>query len=221
MSHSGFPLPFPNAAPLVAKSAKLSDSQRDALAQTAGPLAIRPFLRRLVRHLDFPDAAGPAPFTLRNFPTRFPDVRSKPLNIADVSMYKEFPIKERVQLADPLRCPQRRQLPVVRRISTATAPTSPGRSSAISARTSATRASDRRLALKVIFYRIYEARAWSSHSRALRCRPWGRNGGRFSRRGQAVYTTAQGLPDDRVRCVAVAGARGLRGNSQGLGRPAS
>jgi len=36
MSHSGFPLPFPNAAPLVAKSARLSDAQRDGLAQQAG-----------------------------------------------------------------------------------------------------------------------------------------------------------------------------------------
>src|SRR5690349_10335845 len=36
MTHSGFPLPFPNAAPLAARSAKLSDDQRDAAAQKAG-----------------------------------------------------------------------------------------------------------------------------------------------------------------------------------------
>src|SRR5260370_3577630 len=36
MSHSGIPLQFPNAPPLHAKSAKLTDSQRDTLARQAG-----------------------------------------------------------------------------------------------------------------------------------------------------------------------------------------
>jgi hypothetical protein len=35
---------------------------------------------------------------LRNFPTMFPDVRSKILNVWDMSIYKEFPVKERVRL---------------------------------------------------------------------------------------------------------------------------
>jgi hypothetical protein len=38
-----------------------------------------------------------APFTLRNFPTRFPDVRGKPLNISDMSLYKEFAFREKVK----------------------------------------------------------------------------------------------------------------------------
>ena len=44
----------------------------------------------------FPRTAQ-APFTLRTFPTRFSDVRSKPLNVADVSVYKEFAIGEKVK----------------------------------------------------------------------------------------------------------------------------
>jgi hypothetical protein len=52
----------------------------------------------------FPRVAGPRPYTLRDFPTRFPDVRAKPLNIADISLYKEFHPTESVRLpirADP------------------------------------------------------------------------------------------------------------------------
>lgn len=45
----------------------------------------------------FPKTAGPAPYTLRNFPTMFPDVRTRPLNILDASIYKEFPIKEKIR----------------------------------------------------------------------------------------------------------------------------
>ena len=41
------------------------------------------------------DPSG-APFTLRTFPTRFPDVRSKPLNVVEFSAYKEIPIRERI-----------------------------------------------------------------------------------------------------------------------------
>ena len=44
----------------------------------------------------FPTQAQ-APFTLRTFPTIFPDVGSKILNVWDMSVYKEFPIKERVR----------------------------------------------------------------------------------------------------------------------------
>lgn len=97
MSHSGFPLNFPNAAPLVAKSAKLSDSQRDALAAQQGRTQYDPSYDVWFDTSIFPRTAGPAPYTLRTFPTRFPDVRSKPLNVADFSLYKEFVIKERVR----------------------------------------------------------------------------------------------------------------------------
>ncbi|HWB98230.1 MAG TPA: TonB-dependent receptor [Bryobacteraceae bacterium] len=96
MSHSGFPLPFPNAAPLEARSARLSDSQRDALAQKAGRSQYDPSYDVWFDTSLFPRTAQ-APFTLRNFPTRFPDVRSKPLNVTDLSLYKEFQIREKVK----------------------------------------------------------------------------------------------------------------------------
>ncbi|HTM47689.1 MAG TPA: TonB-dependent receptor, partial [Bryobacteraceae bacterium] len=96
MSHSGFPLPFPNAAPLEARSARLSDSRRDALARSAGRPQYDPSYDVWFDTSLFPGAAQ-APFTLRNFPTRFADVRSKPLNVTDLSLYKEFRIGERVK----------------------------------------------------------------------------------------------------------------------------
>jgi hypothetical protein len=97
MSHSGYPIAFPNAAPTVAKSARLSDAQRDALAQSKGRSQYDPSYDVWFDTSIVPTTAGPAPYTLRNFPTRFPDVRTKPLNVADVSIYKEFLIKERVR----------------------------------------------------------------------------------------------------------------------------
>jgi len=96
MTHSGFPLAFPNAAPLQAKSAKLSDAQRDALAQAAGRTQYDPSYDVWFDTSLFPRTAQ-APFTLRTFPTRFPDVRSKPLNVTDVSLYKEFRLAEKVK----------------------------------------------------------------------------------------------------------------------------
>jgi hypothetical protein len=96
MSHSGFPLPFPNAAPLAANSARLSDSQRDALARKAGRAQYDPSYDIWFDTSLFPRTT-PAPFTLRNFPARFPDVRSKPLNFADLSLYKEFNLGEKVK----------------------------------------------------------------------------------------------------------------------------
>ena len=96
MSHSGFPLPFPNAASLVAKSARLSDAQRDGLAQQAGRAHYDPSYDVWFDTSLFPRTAQ-APFTLQAFPTRFPDVRGKPLNVTDLSMYKEFNIRENVK----------------------------------------------------------------------------------------------------------------------------
>jgi hypothetical protein len=97
VSQSGFPLDFPNAAPLEARSAKLTDSQRDALARQAGRQQYDVSYDKWFDTSLFPRVAGPAPYTLRNFPTRFPDVRAKPLNIGDMSLYKEISIKERVR----------------------------------------------------------------------------------------------------------------------------
>jgi Carboxypeptidase regulatory-like domain/TonB dependent receptor-like, beta-barrel len=80
----GFPIDFPNAAPLQARSAKLSPDERS-----------------LTRWFDtslFPKVAGPAPFTLRNFPTRFPDVRYMGVVNHDFSLLKDIRIvKERVK----------------------------------------------------------------------------------------------------------------------------
>lgn len=79
----GFPIDFPNAAPLEARSAKLDSGQRT-----------------LTRWFDtslFPRVAGPAPFTLRNFPTRFPDVRYMGVANYDFSLSKDFVIFEKVK----------------------------------------------------------------------------------------------------------------------------
>jgi hypothetical protein len=95
-AHSGYPFAFPTAAPLVAQTANLHDSQRDANAQKAGRTQFDPSYDVWFNTSIFPTAAQ-APFTLRNFPTIFPDVRSKILNVWDMSIYKEFPIKERVR----------------------------------------------------------------------------------------------------------------------------
>ena len=96
MSHSGFPLPFPNAAPLEARSARLNDGQRDALAQKAGRTQYDPSYDVWFDTSLFPRTAQ-APFTLQTFPTRFPDVRSKPLNVTDLSIYKEFSVTDKVK----------------------------------------------------------------------------------------------------------------------------
>nr|MDQ2900532.1 TonB-dependent receptor [Acidobacteriota bacterium] len=92
----GFPFDFPNAAPLAARSAKLSDSQRDALARKAGHAQWDPSVDPFFDVSLFPSEAQ-APFTLRNFPTRFPDVRGKPLNNVEFSAYKEFQVRERLR----------------------------------------------------------------------------------------------------------------------------
>jgi hypothetical protein len=95
-AHSGFPFAFPNAAPLVAQTANLHDDQRDALAQKQSRNEFDPTQDVYFNTSIFPNQAQ-APFTLRNFPTRFPDVRSKILNVWEMSVHKEFPIQERVR----------------------------------------------------------------------------------------------------------------------------
>jgi hypothetical protein len=96
MTRSGVPFDFPNAAPLTARSAKLSDDQRLQLAQAAGRSEFNPFFDKYYDVSLFPRQAQ-APFTLRDFPTRFPDVRSPHLESWEISAYKEFRIKEKVR----------------------------------------------------------------------------------------------------------------------------
>jgi len=87
----------PNAAPLAPRSAKFTDTQRDSLAQSAGREQFDPSYDVWFDTSLFPRTAQ-APFTLRTFPTRFPDVRTKPLNVCDLSVYKQVNLSERVRL---------------------------------------------------------------------------------------------------------------------------
>ena len=94
---SGLPLDFPNAAPLRAGSAKLNTEQRDQLAQKYGKpkwdISYVPYFDTSL----FPSQV-PAPYTLRDFPSRFPDVRGFGLNNLDLTIKKQFAIGERVKL---------------------------------------------------------------------------------------------------------------------------
>lgn len=94
---SGQPVEFPNAAPTAARSAKLSSAQRDQLAQQAGRDKFNPFFDKWFDTSIFPNRAQ-APFTLRDFPTRFPDVRSPILTSWELSGYKDFRIRERLKV---------------------------------------------------------------------------------------------------------------------------
>ncbi len=80
---AGFPIDFPNAAPLEARSAKLPSDKRDRFRWFDTSL--------------FPRVAGPAPFTLRDFPTRFPDVRFMDLDAWDLNLAKDIPFHERIK----------------------------------------------------------------------------------------------------------------------------
>jgi hypothetical protein len=93
---SGLPFAFPNAAPLEARSAKFTHAQRDALARQKGRSQFDPVFDVFFDTSLFPNRAQ-APYTLRDFPTRFPDVRSKALNIWEISLAKDFPIRERLR----------------------------------------------------------------------------------------------------------------------------
>ncbi|MFN7932289.1 MAG: TonB-dependent receptor [Bryobacteraceae bacterium] len=96
MYRSGQPIDFPNAAPTSARSAKLTSAQRDELARQAGRDKFNPFFDKWFDTSIFPNRAQ-APFTLRDFPTRFPDVRSPYLQSWEISGYKDFRIKERLK----------------------------------------------------------------------------------------------------------------------------
>jgi hypothetical protein len=93
---TGFVMPFPNAQNIVAKSAEMTNSQRDALAKTLGydhwDVSYVPYFNTAI----FPNQAQ-APFTLRKYPSVFPDVRAQGVKSAEISVYKEFDIKERVK----------------------------------------------------------------------------------------------------------------------------
>jgi hypothetical protein len=95
---SGPPLDFPNAAPLQARSAELSSEERDQLAKSYGQqrydVSYTPYFDISL----FPRVAGPAPFTLRDFPTRFPDIRGFGLNNLDFTIGKQFALGERTRL---------------------------------------------------------------------------------------------------------------------------
>lgn len=93
---SGFIMDFPNAANLAARSAKLTNDQRTALAKAAGRDRWDVSYDKWFDTTLFPKTAQAA-FTLRDFPTRFPDVRAQGVKSAEISVYKQFLIKERVK----------------------------------------------------------------------------------------------------------------------------
>jgi hypothetical protein len=96
ISRSGVLFDFPNAGPLAARSASLTSDQRNELAKAQGRSEFNPFFDKYYDVTLFPRTAQ-APFTQRNFPTRFPDVRSPMLRSWEISAYKEFKFFERVR----------------------------------------------------------------------------------------------------------------------------
>ena len=93
VKQSGFPFDYPNAGQLEARSARLNDSERDKRSKTG---AFDPSEDKWFDTSLFPNRAQ-APFTLRNFPSRFSDVRSPSPLFVEISAFKEFSIKERVR----------------------------------------------------------------------------------------------------------------------------
>jgi hypothetical protein len=93
---SGLLFAFPNAAPLAARSARLNHEQRDTLAQGKGRPEFDPLYDVFFDTALFPRQRQD-PFALVGYPSRFSDVRSKALNVWEVSVSKDFPIHERVK----------------------------------------------------------------------------------------------------------------------------
>ena len=86
---SGLLFAFPNAQNLAARSAKFNHSQRDELARSKNRKEFDVLYDVFFDTALFPRQAQ-APFTLREFSVRFPDVRSKALNVWEMSVNKEF-----------------------------------------------------------------------------------------------------------------------------------
>jgi hypothetical protein len=86
----GFPVDFPNAAPVANHSAELPSDQRSLYKWFDTSLWVDPVTGKPV--------PAQAPFTLRTWPTRFPDVRFTTLKNCDLSLFKDFKIRERVRL---------------------------------------------------------------------------------------------------------------------------
>jgi hypothetical protein len=87
---TGFPVAYPNAAAVAACSAELPSDQRTYEKWFDTSLWKDPSTGKVV--------ATQAPYTLRTFPTRFPDVRTPGLKNMDASLFKDFPIRERMRL---------------------------------------------------------------------------------------------------------------------------
>lgn len=81
-TQSGFPIDFPNAPNLEARSAKLPGNQVD--------------LKKAYDTSLFPRTAPNLAITYRNWPTRFPNVRRYPLKNVDIGLFKNTPISERL-----------------------------------------------------------------------------------------------------------------------------
>lgn len=86
---SGLLFNFPNAQNLSARSAKFNHAQRDELARNKGRAEFDPLYDVFFDTSLFPRQAR-APFTLQQYSTRFADVRSKALNVWELSVNKEF-----------------------------------------------------------------------------------------------------------------------------------
>jgi hypothetical protein len=97
MRQAGFPVDFPNAAPITPGTARYTDAQRNANAQAAGRPQWDVQFDKFFNTTLFPKTAQ-APYTLRNFPTRFPDVRTKHMDASEISVYKEFGLYERMRM---------------------------------------------------------------------------------------------------------------------------
>jgi hypothetical protein len=93
---TGFPMDFPTNGNLEARSAKLTNDQRQKMAEANGRAYWDVSYDKWFDTTLFPRSAQPA-FTLRTFPTRFPDVRAQGVKSAEISIYKQFTIKERVK----------------------------------------------------------------------------------------------------------------------------
>ena len=93
---SGFIMNFPNASPLQPGSAAWTNSRRTKNAKDAGRGYWDVSYDKWFDTPVFPRQAQAA-FTLRDFPTRFPDVRAQSANSVELSVYKQFTIRERVR----------------------------------------------------------------------------------------------------------------------------